>query len=133
MEEKTTNKSTSQRPEGNRVINATEVIMNLNHFIKQIKGEEIWAKSDKNSITVFKSDTMRVLLIGLHKDGMLKPHTANGDITVQTLSGRMIFKTPKGETELCTGQMIALHSNIEHSVVALEESFFLVTLAFNKK
>ena len=31
------------------------------------------------------------------------------------------------------GQMIALHENIPHSVMALEETFFLLTLAMTKQ
>lgn len=131
MENKS-NDATPQRPEGNRVLNAQLVEMNLNEFIDQIKSETTWTESDRNSITVFKSDTMRIVLTGLHKDAELKPHKANGVINVQVLEGKVNFITEQQSVILEKGQMIALQDNITHSLVALAESFFLLTLAMNK-
>lgn len=131
MEEKS-NDATQQRPEGNRLLNATCVDMDLNKFIAQIKSEATWTESDRNSVTIFKSDTMRIVLLGLHENAELITHKANGVISVQVLQGKINFVT-EGETHTMEkGQMIALQDNIEHSVLALEESFFLLTLAMNR-
>lgn len=62
------NEATSQRPEGNRLLNAELVEMNLEEFIDQIKSETTWDNSDRNSITIFKSETMRIVLMGLHEN-----------------------------------------------------------------
>ena len=43
------------------------------------------------------------------------------------------FSAEQQNTHLEKGQMIALHENIIHSVKALTESFFLLTLAMNNK
>lgn len=123
------NDATPQRLEGNRVLDANLVEMDLNKFIDQIKNEETWAKSDRNSVTVFKSETMRIVLLGLHKNTEIKPHKANSVISVQVLEGKINFITEEQTTTIEKGQMIALHANIVHSVVALQESFFLLTLS----
>lgn len=130
MENKS-NDATPQRPEGGRILNAPLVEMNLNEFIKQIKSEKTWADSDRNSVTLFKSDTMRIVLIGLHENAELKPHKANGVISVQLLEGKLEFIAGQQNTQLEKGQMIALQENIVHSVKALTESFFLLTLVMN--
>ena len=39
------NQSTSQRPEGDRILNAQLVEMDLNKFIEQIKNEPTWKTS----------------------------------------------------------------------------------------
>lgn len=132
MENKS-NDATPQRPEGERLLNAPIVEMDLNEFIKQIKNESTWAESDRNSVTVFKSKTMRVVLIGLHENAELKPHKANGVISVQVLEGKIEFTAEQKSTQLGKGQMVALHENITHSVKALTESCFLLTLAMNPK
>lgn len=132
MENKS-NESTSQRPEGNRVLNAEMVEMDLNKFIDQIKGETTWKDSDRNSVTIFKSDTLRIVLIGLHEKAELKPHKANGVISVQVLEGKINFATEQQNALLEKGQMIALQENVTHSVVAVTESFFLLTLSMNSK
>lgn len=132
MENKS-NEATPQRPEGSRVLNAQLVEMDLNKFIDQIKNETIWKDSDHNSVTIFKSETMRIVVMGLHENAELKPHKANGVISVQVLEGKINFIAGKHTSLIEKGQMIALQENITHGVIALTESFFLLTLAMNNK
>lgn len=132
MENKS-NEATPQRPEGDRVLDAALVNIDLNHFIKQIKHEPSWKDSDRNSITVFKSDTMRIVLIGLHKNAEMKTHTADGKISVQVLSGNITFTAQGQSIEMNEGKMLALHESIPHSVVANQETFMLLTLAITHK
>lgn len=131
MENKS-NDATPQRPEGNRLLNAPLVEMDLAKCIAQIKSEAPWKDSDRNAITLFKSETMRIVLMGLHENAELKPHKANGVISVQVLEGKLNFSTEQQTSLIEKGQMIALHENSTHSVLALKESFFLLTLAMNK-
>ena len=132
MENKS-NDATSQRPEGNRILDAPMVEMNLYEFIDQLKNEKTWVESDRNSITIFKSETMRIVLMGLHENAEIKPHKANGVISVQVLEGKMDFTTEQKSSQIEKGQMIALHENITHSVLALTETFFVLTLAMKIK
>ena len=127
------NDATPQRPEGERILNAQLVEMNLSNVIKQIKDETTWANSDRNSVTLYKSDTMRIVLIGLHENAELKPHKANGVISIQVVQGKIEFTTEQQKVHLEKGQMIALQENVTHSVKGLTESFFLLTLAMNNK
>ena len=131
MENKS-NDATPQRPEGNRLLNAPLVEMNLYGLIKQVKDETTWKDSDRNAVTIFKSETMRIVLLGLHEKAELKPHQANGVISVQVLEGKLNFTTEQQTSIIEKGQMIALKENISHSVLALTETFFLLTLAMNK-
>lgn len=131
MENKS-NEATPLRPEGERVLNAPLVEMDLNKFIEQVKSETIWADSDRNSITIYKSETVRIVLIGLREDAELKPHQANGVISVQVLDGKLNFSTAQESVSIEKGQMIALQENITHSVKALTDCFFLLTLSMNK-
>jgi quercetin dioxygenase-like cupin family protein len=130
---KKSNDATPQDPEGERILNAPIVKMNLNDAITQIKSETTWADSDRNSVTLFRSETMRIMLIGLHENAELKPHKANGIISVQVIQGKIEFTAEQQNTHLEKGQMIALQEKIVHSVKALTESFFLLTLAMNNK
>lgn len=132
MENKS-NDSTPQRPDGERILNADLVQMDLNQFILQLKEESAWAESDRNSMTIFKSDSMRIVLLGLHQNAELKTHQTKGIISVQVLEGRINFITEQKTVSLEKGQMIALHENIPHSVMALKETFFLLTLAMTKQ
>ncbi|MEP7197095.1 MAG: cupin domain-containing protein [Saprospiraceae bacterium] len=130
--EKKSNGATPLRQEGDRLINAPLVEMNLNKLIEQIKNELTWTKSDRNSLTLFKSDIMRIVLMGLHENAELKAYKANGVISVQVLEGKVNFINEQKTVQLEKGQMIALQANITHSIAAVTESFFLLTLSMNK-
>ena len=124
--------ATALRPEGERMLNARLVEINLNDFIAKLKQETTWAESDRNSITVFKSDSTTIVLIGMHANAQLKEHTAIGNITVQVLEGEINFFAEQQIHSMGKGQMIALEAKIPHSVTALKESFFLLTLVINR-
>ena len=123
--------ATSLRPEGDRPLDAPLVEMDLNNFILQIKHEITWATTDHNSITIFKSDNTTVVLIGMHQHAELKKHKAYGNIHVQVLEGKINFCAEQQTVSLQKGQMIALKADIPHSVQALEDSFFLLTVIVN--
>ena len=126
------NDATPQRPEGSRVLDAALVEMDLYRRIAQMKNESTWKESNHNAITLFKSAGMRIVLMGMHEHAELKPHKANGVISVQVLEGKINFITEHRTSVVEKGQMIALHENSTHSVVALAETFFLLTLAMDK-
>ena len=127
MEEKS-NEATAKRPQGDRILDAKLVSIDLNLLVGQIRAEEQWVDSDRNAITVFKTDGMRIVLIALHKGAEMARHTANGMISVQVLEGEMLFNTDDQPVELRKGQMLTLHAGIPHSVMAKEETIFLLTL-----
>lgn len=127
MEEKY-NEATPQRPEGDRQVDAQILAIDLPRFIKQIKEETAWEESDRNAITVFKTNGLRIVLIALHKGAEMVKHTAEGIISVQVLEGKMQFNTDLQSVELSKGKMLALHERIPHTVLAIEETIFLLTL-----
>ena len=127
MEEKF-NESTAQRPEGDRLIDAKLVSIDLPMYMQQIKEESSWKDGKRNAITVFKTNGLRIVLIALHEGAAMARHTADGIISVQVLEGKLQFNTDQQSVELLSGQMLALHERIPHSVLALKESIFLLTL-----
>ena len=126
MEEKF-NEATTQRPQGDRVLDAKLVTIDLPSFIEQIRNEEQWGDSDRNAITVFKTNGMSIVLIALHKGAEMARHSANGLISVQVLEGEILFSTDERSVELGNGNILALHKGIPHSVLAKEETIFLLT------
>jgi quercetin dioxygenase-like cupin family protein len=59
-------------------------------------------------------------------------HTANGVISLQVLEGEINFITDGQSVVLKEGQIVALHKGEPHSVAAIKESVFLLTLAGNE-
>src|SRR6188472_4398548 len=94
------NESTPQRPEGARVVDDKVVSIDLPTFMKRLKEERTWADSDRNAITVFKTNGFRVVLVGLHKAAEMPRHTADGIISIQVLEGNIIFSTDERDMYL---------------------------------
>lgn len=127
MKEKYTD-ATPQRPEGDRSIDASLVSIDLPLYMEQIKQEPSWKTGKQNAITVFKTNGLRILLIALHEGTEIAKHTAEGIISIQVLEGHIKFTTDQQSLELTNGQMLALHERIPHSVLAIKEAMFLLTL-----
>lgn len=123
------NESTKLRPGGGRIMDAPVVPVNLPEFIKQIKNEPPWENSDRNAMTVYKTDGMRIVLIALHEKAVIEEHTANGVISVQVLDGEINFDAERKKFDLKKGEMITLHRKLAHKVTAIEESVILLTVA----
>lgn len=123
------NDATLNRPAGERPIDAPSLKIDLEVFTRQIKSEEAWRKNDRNSITVFKTGDMRIVLGGLHKDAEMQPHRAEGITCIQVLDGILEVTTDELDEVLRKGQMIAIHKGCNYRVVARDESFYLLTMS----
>ena len=126
MEEKF-NEATSQRSQ-DHLLDAPLVSIDIPALTAQLKQEPTWKESDRNSITVFKTNGMRIVLIGLRAGAEMAKHTANGHISLQVLEGQIKFTTADKSVELSKGLMLVLHQSIPHSVLAIKETIFLLTL-----
>jgi len=103
--------------------------LNLTELIAEIKSGEKWSENELVSTPIFKSSTMKIVLMGMKQNAELKSHSAKGVISVQVLIGEIVFTTPEKFVVLKEGQMIALAAGVMHSVNASAESFFLLTMA----
>jgi quercetin dioxygenase-like cupin family protein len=123
-----TKEATVLRPERHRAMDVQLLAFDLSSLTKQILKEKAWKKSDRNAITIFKTDGMRIVLIAMHKDAKMIRHMVNGMISLQVLKGKIQFDTDNRSEELGEGQMLTLHESIPHSVLAKKKTVFLLTL-----
>lgn len=121
------NESTQNRPEGDRVLDAPYVFINIPEFIRQLKSEEAWQKNDRNGITVFKTDRVTMVVTCLHAKAVLKNNLVDGIFTLQVLEGIVRVTTPDGEVDMQTNQVMAFHQLVDHSILALMDSVLLLT------
>jgi quercetin dioxygenase-like cupin family protein len=121
------NEATRNRPEGDRVLDAPYVFADLPAFVEQVKDEKAWENSDRNAITVFKTDNMTIV-VSVMKDGaVIKDNTVNGFLTVLVLEGRIGVATLEGDADMGENQLIAFHPGIPHTIEARETSVLLLT------
>ncbi|TMI94270.1 MAG: hypothetical protein E6H06_09665 [Bacteroidetes bacterium] len=120
------NEATQLRPEGDRVLDAPYVFMDLEEFTRQIKDEKAWEESDRNGITVFKTDNLTTVLTCLHKDAAIDENSVDGLFQVQVLDGKISVSTPDGDADMKQGEMMIFHPNVQHSIKALKKSTLLL-------
>jgi hypothetical protein len=122
------NDATKNRPEGDRVLDASTVFIDVPAYIKEIKNEEAWKKNDRNSITVFKTEEMRIVVGALHKDAEMIPHKAEGVMSMQLIEGELEIDTNETCTLLHPSQIMTIHKDCNYRVKARQESVYLLTM-----
>ena len=122
------NEATKNRPEGDRPVDAPVVVVNIPEFIKKIKKEKAWDKNDRNAITVFKSDKLRIILVAMHKKAEMTTEHPENIFSVQVISGKVKLDTAGKSFDVSEEDLLVLHPNIIYKIVALRKSVFLMTV-----
>jgi quercetin dioxygenase-like cupin family protein len=112
-----------------RLLDAHVLSFDLPEVIENLKKEDIWKTGDRNAITLLKSSCMRILLIALHEHAEINFHQAGDVISVQLIEGNIHFQTENQSVMLKKGGLITLHQGLNHTLTAVEESVFLLTIA----
>ena len=71
-----------------------------------------------------------LVLTALRPGARLQEHQAAGWVVIQTISGRVRLAGLGQSVDFPGGHLVALEPNVAHDVEALEESIFLVTVAW---
>ncbi|RYD52201.1 MAG: hypothetical protein EOP52_08500 [Sphingobacteriales bacterium] len=122
------NDATPNRPEGSRPLDADTIYISLNDRLAQLKSEPAWQDRDRTAITLVHHPRLRVVLLTLHKDALMETHTADGPVTIQVLEGRLAIGMNEQSYELQPGEVLVIDDQIPHSVQALDEAAFLLTM-----
>ncbi len=126
--ENTIIEATYNRPEGEREIDSPVLLIDIPDLIEQLKDENAWKDNDRNAITVFKTDKMRIVLVALHKNAKMKTERPENIFSLQVLKGKVKVTTDFSSTEVEREMILALHEQVQYSITALKKSIFLLTI-----
>ena len=101
----------------------------LTRELEHLHGESEW-NSGQNAKTLVKYDDLRVVLTALKARARLAQHQTKGRVSIQTITGHILVRAEGRTFDLPTGTLLALDQNLPHDVEALEESAFLITIAW---
>jgi quercetin dioxygenase-like cupin family protein len=101
----------------------------LSAEIHQLHAETTWS-TGRNAKTLLKYDDLRVVLMALRDGARLPEHKTEGRVLVQVLAGHIQLKASGRTFSLRAHGMLALDHGLPHAVEALEESAFLLTIAW---
>lgn len=103
----------------------------LTREIDQLHQEAEW-NSGRNAKTLIKYADVRVVLTALKAHMRIPEHTTEGRISVQTIAGHIQLHASGRTFDLPVGRLLALDRSTPHDVQALEDSAFLLTVAWPK-
>ena len=97
--------------------------------IHRLQAETTWS-TGQNARTLIKYDDFRVVLTALQANARIPEHKADGRISVHVLSGHLQLRASGRTFSLRPGGLLAIDQGVPHGVEALEESAFLLTIAW---
>jgi quercetin dioxygenase-like cupin family protein len=102
---------------------------NLASEVQQLRSEPEW-QTGQNAKTLVKYDNLRVVLIALKARARIPGHQTQGRITIQTIQGQVHVRAEGRTFYVGVGNLLALDRGLAHDVEAVEESAFLLTIAW---
>lgn len=97
--------------------------------IHRLQAETTWS-TGQNARTLIKYDDFRVVLTALQAKVRIPEHKADGRISVHVLTGHIQLRASGRTFSLRPGGLLAIDQGVPHGVEALEESAFLLTIAW---
>jgi quercetin dioxygenase-like cupin family protein len=94
----------------------------------QIVRRELAENPARAGRTIVKEGALTVTLVGVKPGGELRPHKADGPITVQVLEGEIEFAVGEMARVLTSGTLFALEGGIQHAVKSEHGGVFLLTV-----
>jgi quercetin dioxygenase-like cupin family protein len=122
------NEATPQRAD-DHLLDAPIVHIDLGAYLAQIKEEPSWQDSDRNAITVFKTEGLCLVLTALHQGATMIENTVENLMGIQVLSGEVSVQAGPLVFPMQQGHVLALHPGIPHTVKAITDASLLLTLA----
>jgi quercetin dioxygenase-like cupin family protein len=97
--------------------------------VDRLRGETTW-NTGRNARTLTKYDDFRIVLTALQANMRIPEHKTDGRISVHMLSGHIRLNASGRTFDLRPGSLVALDQGTSHDIEALEESAFLLTIAW---
>ena len=111
----------------NRKLSGAALQLSLADEIREVRSQ-LAAGGERTARTIVKDGPLRVTLVGLGAAGTMRPHKADGPITVQVLEGEIEFEVEGERRTLAVGSLFALEAGLTHSVMSREGGVFLLTV-----
>ena len=126
--------SESSEPAAHRRPHASPLAEPLMEFdlpaeIDRLRAETTWS-TGQNARTLVKYADFRLVLTALQAKTRIPEHKTEGRISVHVLSGHIHLRAAGRTYSLRPGSLLALDHGMPHDVEALEESAFLLTIAW---
>lgn len=105
----------------------------LQEELQQLRQRDSWQReTGRSSRTLAKYPDLRIILILMKAKTQMNEHRAEGRVSIHHLLGTICVHLPDRKVNLAAGQLLVLDCGVLHNVEAVEESAFLLTIAWPK-
>ncbi len=113
-------------------LEAEVIRVNIGKELEKLKQAPSWQReSGRSSETLTKYNEFRIVLVRMKPGSYMSQHRAEGPISIHILQGKIRVHLPEDRIEeLDPGELLTLDRCLEHDVEAVEESAFLLTIAW---
>ena len=101
----------------------------LNREVELLHSEPAWTDG-QNARTLVKFDDFRIVLMALRARARVPGHRTKGRISIHTTIGHIVVRAEGRTFDLPAGGLIVLDRDLPHEVEALEDSAFVLTIAW---
>jgi len=123
--------SLNEHVEGqSRHLDASELSLDLTQELLEMRQGGSLQTNAHTAKTLVKYPDLRVVLMAFKAGASLGRHSTVGQLSIQTLEGRVRLRLEGDEIDLPKGGLFALGSGVPHDIEAFEESAVLLTIAW---
>jgi quercetin dioxygenase-like cupin family protein len=97
--------------------------------LEELRAKPEYEANGRTGTTLVKTPDLRVVLEAVRAGARLQEHQAPGPVTIQVLSGELRFVSEGEVIYLREGELLAALDRQPHSVEAVTDSAFLLTIA----
>lgn len=97
--------------------------------LEKLRNESRPSKDGHNQVTLFHSDTLRLVLFAFQAGGCLPRHHAPGVVMIQPLHGEIRVTTPSQKYDLRQGESLVLQPEVAHDVDSKGGADMLLSIA----
>jgi quercetin dioxygenase-like cupin family protein len=105
-------------------------VFQIGDEVERLRQDLDYTSGGRAAKTLAKTQGLRVTLILIKRDCTLNPEAAAGGASIEVLLGRLRVHAGGESMEVGPGQLIVLADNLREPVTALEQTAFLLTVAW---
>lgn len=115
---------------GPQLVTESCTVVKVQAELSRIHESDEWVKgADRITRMLVKHSGLRVALVAMRAGAQWPEHKTPSRISVQPVQGRIRFRTSDRDLTFGIGEALVLDSNVTHSVEALDNAAFLLTLS----
>lgn len=113
-----------------QLVSEQATVVDVMAEVARVRESDDWKQSaGRVSRMLVKHSGLRVALIVMKAGNQWTEHKTPSRIAIQPVSGSVRFQLPDRHVTLRAGELLVLDSAVPHSVEALEDTAFLLTLS----